>query len=212
MSPARRTAAGVVAVFAVGVLWACGPQRVRTPDASTSDLILLLSDSDGTTGAAVVSNASGSVDLDSPREYTFVSPDKPPSAPAVLSEDEVKKVFGRLISALPMPPAHFMLNFRFESDELTEESRALFGTILEAVRSRPASEVTVIGHTDTTGTPASNYTLGLKRAQMIHSLLVKEGLDDSLIEVTSHGEGDLLVRTADDTLEPRNRRVEISIR
>jgi hypothetical protein len=30
--------------------------------------------------------------------------------------------------------------------------------------------------------------------------------------VTSHGEGDLLVKTRDNTPEPRNRRVEITVR
>jgi outer membrane protein OmpA-like peptidoglycan-associated protein len=47
---------------------------------------------------------------------------------------------------------------------------------------------------------------------MIQNLLVNEGLDASLIEVTSLGESDPLVRTADEVLEPRNRRVEISVR
>jgi outer membrane protein OmpA-like peptidoglycan-associated protein len=33
-----------------------------------------------------------------------------------------------------------------------------------------------------------------------------------MIEVASHGEGDLLVHTPDETPEPRNRRVDISVR
>ena len=104
------------------------------------------------------------------------------------------------------------MHFRFESDELTEQSGVVLRRILDVIRKRPASEVAVIGHTDTAGTPASNFELGLRRAQMIYKLLVGEGLATSLIEVTSHGEGDPLVRTADEVLEPRNRRVEISIR
>ena len=36
------------------------------------------------------------------------------------------------------------------------------------------------------------------------------GLDASAVEVISHGESDLLVRTADEVAEPRNRRVEIA--
>ena len=129
-----------------------------------------------------------------------------------MSEADVQRLFGDVLSTLPPPPEHFTLHFRFESDELTEESRVLLGRILDAVKKRPASEVAVIGHTDTAGAPTSNFELGLKRAQMIYKLLVGEGLDTSLIEVTSHGEGDPLVRTADEVLEPRNRRVEISIR
>jgi outer membrane protein OmpA-like peptidoglycan-associated protein len=212
MNHARRATAALFAVFAVGAFSACGPRRIRTPEAPGSDLVLLLPDSDGTTGRAAVSNPSASVDLDGAREYTRISASQPPAPPAVMSEAEVQRLFGGVISALPPAPEHFTLHFRFESDELTEDSRVLFGRILAAVRKRQASEVAVIGHTDTAGTPGSNFELGLKRAQMIYKLLVEEGLDMSLIEATSHGEGDPLVRTADEVLEPRNRRVEISIR
>jgi outer membrane protein OmpA-like peptidoglycan-associated protein len=212
MNHTRRVTAVLFAVVAVGLLSACGPQRIRTPEASGADLILLLADSDGTVGGVAVSNPSGSVDLDAAREYTRVSANQLPASPAVMSEADVQRLFGGVISTLPPAPEYFTLNFRFESDELTEESRGVLGRILEAVRKRPASEVAVIGHTDTAGTPASNFELGLKRAQMISKLLAGEGLDTSLIEVTSHGEGDPLVRTADGVLEPRNRRVEISIR
>ena len=73
-------------------------------------------------------------------------------------------------------------------------------------------EVVVTGHTDTTGTPPSNHELGMKRATMVRALLADAGLDPTSVEVTSHGEAALLVRTPDDTYEPRNRRVEIPIR
>jgi outer membrane protein OmpA-like peptidoglycan-associated protein len=69
----------------------------------------------------------------------------------------------------------------------------------------------VVGHTDTVGTPASNYELGLRRATIVRDLLIGAGLDASTIEATSHGEGNLLVPTPDDTAEPRNRRVEIVV-
>jgi outer membrane protein OmpA-like peptidoglycan-associated protein len=47
---------------------------------------------------------------------------------------------------------------------------------------------------------------------MVRNLLVASGLSGSFIEVTSHGEGDPLVRTDDEVLEPLNRRVEITIK
>ena len=43
-------------------------------------------------------------------------------------------------------------------------------------------------------------------------MLVDAGLASASIAVTSHGEADLLVRTADGVFEPRNRRVEITVR
>jgi outer membrane protein OmpA-like peptidoglycan-associated protein len=46
----------------------------------------------------------------------------------------------------------------------------------------------------------------------VRNLLTAAGLDASSIEVSSLGEADPLVRTPDDTPEPRNRRVEIGVR
>ena len=43
-------------------------------------------------------------------------------------------------------------------------------------------------------------------------LLTQAGLDASTINVTSLGEADLLIKTPDETPEPRNRRVEIAVR
>jgi outer membrane protein OmpA-like peptidoglycan-associated protein len=62
------------------------------------------------------------------------------------------------------------------------------------------------------GTPAANYELGMKRAMTVRALLVDAGLDPGLIEVSSLGEADLLVKTPDETPEPRNRRVDITVR
>jgi outer membrane protein OmpA-like peptidoglycan-associated protein len=70
----------------------------------------------------------------------------------------------------------------------------------------------VIGHTDTTGTAASNVDLGLRRATLVRRLLLDAGLEGTIVDATSHGEADLLVPTPDETREPRNRRVEISVR
>jgi outer membrane protein OmpA-like peptidoglycan-associated protein len=84
--------------------------------------------------------------------------------------------------------------------------------VLRSVKSYPAPEVVVIGHTDTTGTPQSNAELGLRRANAVRALLVQAGLSPSAIDVRSHGEGELLVPTADNVFEPKNRRVEVTVR
>ena len=57
-----------------------------------------------------------------------------------------------------------------------------------------------------------NIELGLRRANAVRSLLITAGVDAIVIEVSSHGEADLLVKTADEVLEPRNRRVDITVR
>ena len=46
----------------------------------------------------------------------------------------------------------------------------------------------------------------------MRELLVASGLDAATVEATSLGESFLLIRTADETPEPRNRRVEIAVK
>jgi outer membrane protein OmpA-like peptidoglycan-associated protein len=70
----------------------------------------------------------------------------------------------------------------------------------------------VTGHTDTTGNARTNVELGLRRANVVRSMLVRTGLSTLMIDVRSHGEAELLVPTGDNVSEPRNRRVEITVR
>jgi len=202
-----------LALVCVAVAVACGPRRVAAPSLGGTDLIVLLPDPDrGAVGRASVSNQSGTIDLDGERAATRVMAGRAPAPAAILDTAEVSAIFGEALSSLPMAPQSFVLYFRLESDELTEESRVLLPEVLRAVAAHAAPDFVIVGHTDTTGDPKSNFELGLNRANAVRKLVVSAGLDASLIEVTSHGESDPLIRTADATPEPRNRRVEITVR
>jgi len=203
-----------VAAFAAALEVACaGKHAAPAPPETARTLVVLLPDSDtGVTGRAFVTNKVGTTDLDATRDSSTASPSTAPTAVTTMSEEEVQRVFGETLSALPPAPIHFTLYFKFESDELTDESRALLPEILKTVKERSIPEVLEVGHTDTMGTPRANIDLGLTRATTVRNLLIQVGLDATLIEVRSHGESDLLVKTSDETAEPRNRRVEISVR
>jgi len=202
-----------LAVAAAALAAGCGPRRVATSLHKGPDLVVLLPDQpDGTVGRAIVTSPTGSVELASARESASVTPNRPMPPVAVISEANLQRLFGDVIAALPVAPEQFTLYFLFESDSLTDDSRALLPKILQSARNHPFPDVAVIGHTDTTGTAAGNYELGLRRANSIRSRLVEAGVDRALIDVTSHGEADLLVKTADDVADARNRRVEITIR
>lgn len=203
----------VLLVLALTLGSACARRLVVERPALGQEVFVLLPDADGeSSGRAIVSSQGSSVELASARGATIVSGRRAPTAQQTMSESELQEIFGDALSALPPPPRLFNLYFRFESDELTDESRALLPEILRSVAGRRGVEVVVVGHTDTTGTLLLNYELGLKRAQTIRGLLVEAGLNPSLIQVTSYGEGDPLIKTPDETLEPRNRRVEIAVR
>ena len=200
-------------VLIAALVSGCGPKRIQTAARPGQSVIALLPDpSDGTVGRAVVSNPSGTAQLSSARDSTTVFPNQPPAVVTPLAEADVQRLFGDALAALPPAPQHFTLYFRFESDELTDQSRAQLPQILQAVKDRAFPDVAAIGHTDTTGTSAINFQLGLRRANAIRNRLVETGVDASVIEVSSHGEADLLVKTADEVPESRNRRVEISVR
>jgi outer membrane protein OmpA-like peptidoglycan-associated protein len=209
-----RLLASIVAVTAMAAAVACVPRRVDTAGTPGPSTVVLLGDPDGTVGQAVVSSAAGAgmVDLTADRAATTVTGRRGPSPPMSLDAASIEKEFGATLAGLPMAPEAFTLYFRLESDELTDDSRALLPGVLKAVAGRPAPEVGVVGHTDTTGDQKSNYALGLERATRVRTLLIGAGVDMSLIDVSSLGESDLRIQTADNTLEPRNRRVEISVR
>jgi outer membrane protein OmpA-like peptidoglycan-associated protein len=199
-------------IVVAGLELACGPFKSKSPQRPGQDTIVLLPDDPGTVGRADVSNPSGKVELTTPRASTRVSPGEAPGPVTEVSEAEVQQLFGAALAAKPPAPVHFTLYFRFDSEALTDESRAMLGEVLQVVKSYPAPRVTVIGHTDTTGSPASNVELGLRRATAVRALLVEAGFKGPAIDIRSHGEATLLVPTSDEVFEPRNRRVEVTVR
>jgi outer membrane protein OmpA-like peptidoglycan-associated protein len=52
----------------------------------------------------------------------------------------------------------------------------------------------------------------MRRANVVRTMLIDAGLSQAAIDASSHGEMELLVPTANDVFEPKNRRVEITVR
>lgn len=77
---------------------------------------------------------------------------------------------------------------------------------------RRVSKVEVIGRTDTLGSPSHDQQLSMSRAEMIRDRLMRDGLSPKSISVAGRGQLDPAVRTRDQVAEPRNRRVEITVR
>lgn len=178
-----------------------------------SIVVVLLPGADGKTGQIVVSNQGGSQLIRDPAQATEVrSSDIAPSAPFAMNEATVRKDFGDALSVLPSPPLHFILYFHTGTTIITEVSRKLLAEIMPALKSHKTTAVSIVGHTDRVGTRKKNYQLGLNRALEIKQLLISLGIDPSIIEVTSHGEDNPLIKTMDEVSEPRNRRVEVILR
>jgi outer membrane protein OmpA-like peptidoglycan-associated protein len=189
----------------------CATPPKPTPTTS-HDVIVLLPDDQGKTGAIVVSSAGVERRLDRPRQTVTVEAGSPPGLPTVMPGQEVVAIAGPALAALPKPPARFILYFEHDSVDLTVESQALLHRVIDTIRDRAPVDVSVVGHTDTVGKKEYNYALSLKRARAVASILQGKGIDPSVLDITSHGKDNPLVPTGDQVSEPRNRRVEITVR
>jgi len=190
----------------------CGPKRIATTAPARVQVVLLPDPESAAPSSVTVTAKSDTVALTAPYESTNVVTNRAPSPPVPMDEAEVQRQYGSVIAGLPPAAQRFSLFFRTDSLELAAESRAVLPEVIRAASARKVPEVSVIGHTDTTGSSRNNYKLGLERARSVSTLLIQAGLDGALIEIESHGEADLLRKTPDNTAEPRNRRVEITIR
>jgi outer membrane protein OmpA-like peptidoglycan-associated protein len=181
--------------------------------AAQQNLVVLLPDPNGKTGPIEVSNQGGAQVITEANSAAEVkSFTTAPASLAKMNESQIRAIFGDALDAQPHPPEHYLLYFEGYSAELTEDSLLNLEDVFDAIeRIRPA-EVTVVGHTDRVGSRENNYFLGLERASQIKKLLISKGVDESLIEIKSHGEDNPLFKTDDDVPEPENRRVEIIIR
>ncbi len=177
------------------------------------NVIVLLPDPDGHVGRIFVSNPQGSQELSQARAATEIAgPDKAPSAPSEMDQGQITRIFGEALSAQPPLPAHYILYFDSNSTRLTAESRNLIPEVIRAIRERNSNDISVVGHTDTVGNREYNYRLSMQRAQAVRQLILDAGIDPSSLETTSHGKDDPLIPTGDGVAEPRNRRVEITVR
>ncbi len=160
----------------------------------------------------MVSNSGGTQEITLVNQAVRVErADVAPTAPFPIDQATVRRLFGAALDAIPDPEARFVLYFDEASDTLNTQAQAMMPEILRVIRERRSTDVSVTGHTDRTGTPTSNYALGLRRAERVAAVLRGEGVDASSIFVTSHGESDQIKKTGPGVAEQLNRRVEVIV-
>lgn len=179
------------------------------PPAKPVSYAVLLDNPDGTTGAITLTGAAGQVLV---TRAGFGARLDGSAQPYSVDQARLNADFGAVLAARPHLPVTFVLYFDGTSTTLTADSKVLIANVLAEVSNRAAPDVSIVGHTDTLGSIESNERLGLDRAQAVAKLIADAGLKVIDLSVVSNGESDLLVKTPDETAEPKNRRVEITIR
>jgi len=178
-----------------------------------SKTTVVLLDSGKSQNAIIVSTDAGTTKLD--KVGTFVDlkdKENEPSEIKTMSKEEIKSRFSRVLAVSPAKPVKYMLYFKPNSIELTEDSKNILPNVIKSMESRSPCMVDIIGHTDTIGSQNTNVKVSLKRAKYIKSIIKKMNIKVLSLTAKGYGEEDLLVKTADNVSEAKNRNVEVFIK
>ncbi len=115
----------------------------------------------------------------------------------------------------PPPPAcptsEFTVYFEWDRSNLNEEAIQVIDRAVERAAQCNASSITIIGHTDTSGSTQYNVGLSERRAGVVRDALVARGVAASLMTAQARGESEPARQTGDGVREPLNRRTAVTI-
>ncbi|MBN2870536.1 MAG: OmpA family protein [Campylobacterales bacterium] len=139
--------------------------------------------------------------LDSDRDGVLDPADKCPNTPEGFKVDN---------DGCPIK-ATLHLNFAFDSNGVDAEGSAKVNTFAEYLKGSPGCKVTIVGHTDSTGSEAYNQKLSERRAEKVKEMLIADGIDED--RLFTDGEGETMPVASNETEEGRaeNRRIEIEL-
>ena len=105
----------------------------------------------------------------------------------------------------------YQVFFGLGSAKLNGDALAAVTAAANEYRRTGTAELTVTGHTDTTGSAEHNMELSQRRAEAVAQELVRLGVPATAITQKAEGQNDLLVQTGDSVAEAQNRRVQITL-
>ncbi len=85
-------------------------------------------------------------------------------------------------------PGQFLVTFGLDQTALTDENRRVIAEAAENYRQGGAPQISVTGHTDTSGSADYNLELSQRRAEAVAEQLVREGVPATDIITAGQGE------------------------
>ncbi|HWH48114.1 MAG TPA: OmpA family protein [Burkholderiales bacterium] len=209
----QATPAGLLlCVLGFVLVGACAQQPPRNNDSIVS-LVVLPKAPDGHVGAVMVRPLDGGKAVLVDKPYVEASlRDAKAVRTSSIDANSVNATFGKTLAALPAQPAVHVVYFVEGTDELNPSAQGVIDRVAADFAARPSPEIAVVGHTDFVGTDQYNDTLSLQRALRVRDLLVRRGIPTKVIQAAGRGKREPLIKTSEDVVEPRNRRVEIIVR
>jgi outer membrane protein OmpA-like peptidoglycan-associated protein len=103
------------------------------------------------------------------------------------------------------------ISFDVNRADVKSNFRPVLDTFARSLLSNPATTVTIIGHTDSSGTDAINNPLSFNRAASTRDYLVGKGVAISRIAIDGRGSREPIVSNDTAANRAKNRRVEIYV-
>ena len=121
------------------------------------------------------------------------------------------KFLGDKTAATPKNFTFENLNFQTATTQLTTPSVATVSDLATVLKAYPSAQVQLVGHSDSTGSPAANKVLSLDRANAVKRMLVNDGVAADRISTAGMGQDHPVA--SNDTAEgrERNRRLELNV-
>jgi peptidoglycan-associated lipoprotein len=104
-------------------------------------------------------------------------------------------------------------NFKFGKAVMPDDTKAEIDTLVQKLKGEPnGAFIEIEGHTDSSGTPAGNYTLGLQRAENVKRYIYEQHqVPLHRINVISYGEDKPIAPNKTRDGRAQNRRVVIKV-
>lgn len=101
--------------------------------------------------------------------------------------------------------------FDFDSSTLRPEAMENLRDLAESLQDYPETDILVVGHTDSRGSPDYNLRLSQRRAQSAADYLLSRGLEPGRVATQGLGQTEPVADNATEDGRQQNRRVEIAI-
>ncbi len=119
------------------------------------------------------------------------------------------------IQLSPVKEGEFLIlkNIYFETDsyELDDRSLSELDNVVELLNENPEIVVEISGHTDDIGAKVYNKRLSLKRAESVHSALIKRGMSPKRLIAKGFGDSKPIKPNTNDFNRGSNRRIEFCV-
>ncbi len=101
----------------------------------------------------------------------------------------------------------------FDTDQayVKPEAQTNLNNLATSLQNNPQTDITIIGHTDNTGSAAHNQDLSIRRAQAVKSIITADNVNGSRLTIEGKGDKEPIADNTTPAGRAQNRRVEIVI-